>query len=346
MKKNNRSKDSRIEWVDSAKAFACILVVLGHLLQSILVITPTGIIGSVRFINWYIYLFHMPLFMCLSGFMYSYKSRIKSANDYKKFELKKACNLIIPYVTFYSITMILNMAFTNYVNSPKGIQEWLGMLNNPISPYWFLYALLSIFIVVPLLEKLFKNKKIVMIVFTIMKIVSIFYSTKIYAIDSIAIYGIYFYIGVFIKDSMIKEKKELYFIGYILYFICAILIYKYVYPYQKNMKLIYSLITILMAVIGTIVSINICKCTKSNVLMNSYKKYTFQVYLMHTIFAAGTRILLYVIGVRNWYIHFVLGMIASIYIPVLISHISNKLKITNFFFFPSKTMEEYRKVGN
>ena len=60
----------RIEWVDYVKAFACFLVILGHLIQSL---QKSGIDNHQNitdFINWFIYLFHMPLFMCMSGFLF------------------------------------------------------------------------------------------------------------------------------------------------------------------------------------------------------------------------------------------------------------------------------------
>ena len=60
----------RIEWIDYLKAFACFLVVIGHLIQSLQKANIDNYIVITNFINWFIYLFHMPLFMCMSGFLY------------------------------------------------------------------------------------------------------------------------------------------------------------------------------------------------------------------------------------------------------------------------------------
>lgn len=46
---------TRIEWVDIAKGFGIILVVIGHMVKG------NGIVGQ------YIWAFHMPLFFFLSG---------------------------------------------------------------------------------------------------------------------------------------------------------------------------------------------------------------------------------------------------------------------------------------
>ena len=149
----------RIVWIDYLKAFACFLVVLGHLLQSFQQAGIDNYTNITKFINWFIYLFHMPLFMMISGFLYCKTKKEFTFNQYKKFTIKKTINLIVPYITFYLLFIGINVLFSKSVNTARGVDDLLGIFNNPISPYWFLYALTSIFIVIPLLEKLLKNNK-------------------------------------------------------------------------------------------------------------------------------------------------------------------------------------------
>ena len=66
--KNNMKKE-RIEWLDYLKSFTCFLVVLGHLMQSLQKAKIDNLENVTSFIVWFIYLFHMPLFMCMSGFL-------------------------------------------------------------------------------------------------------------------------------------------------------------------------------------------------------------------------------------------------------------------------------------
>ena len=235
----------RIEWIDYSKAFACLLVAIGHLLMSLRSIDNYSYITE--FIIWFIYLFHMPLFMCMSGLLYS-KNKINSFNDYKKFELKKIINLIVPYITFYSITMILNQLFSSSVNTPKGIKEWLGIFNNPIPPYWFLYALLSIFIIVPIIEKICKNKKsIVLTIFIVLKIVSLFWIPNIYFIKSIMSQGMYFYIGTFISLNKRNDNKICIVSLVITYFLLSMTVYVFE---DRISAIILGSIYIVLAVAG------------------------------------------------------------------------------------------------
>ena len=333
------AKSDRIEWIDYIKAFACLLVVIGHLLMSLRSIDNYSTVTE--FIIWFIYLFHMPLFMCMSGLLYHKRMPIKTVTEYRKFELKKIINLTAPYVTFYSITMTLNMLFSSSVNTPKGAKEWLGIFNNPIAPYWFLYALLSIFIVVPIVEKILKYKKnYVMLFFITIKIISFFWIPNIYFIKSIMQQGIYFYLGVYISDKKNNKKSASMFILLFFYIIIALLVYN-----KKSIINEYGLemIRIGLAIAGTIIMINIFRLLNKSKLLDTFKKYTFQIFLMHTIFAAGIRIVLFKIGVENYFVHFIVGLLFSIYIPVLVSTISTKLKYMNFFFYPLQTIEEVRK---
>lgn len=80
---------NRIEWMDRAKGVGICLVVMAH----------TAI--SVRSL---IYLFHMPLFFLLSGFLFN-ESRIK---NYRLFVVDRACRIMVPYVLFFLISVPLS----------------------------------------------------------------------------------------------------------------------------------------------------------------------------------------------------------------------------------------------
>lgn len=337
-------KNKRIEWVDYLKAFACFLVVLGHLIQSLQKANIDHHMNITNFINWFIYLFHMPLFMCVSGFLYCKSKREFSWKWYKEFELKKFINLVIPYFTFYLIFLGINVIFASSVNSVKGMNELIGMFNNPMPPYWFLYALLSIFIVVPILDHIFKNnKKAVFVLFIILRIISIFLKTNIYFIDSVMSYALYFYLGVFINENSKFEKKKCTLINIfsiIIYIIMSIIYYRHK---MLCSKVLTGLINIVFAISGILICINIFRMINSPKILNTFKKYTFQIYLTHTIFAAGIRIVLLKLGVTNYFIQFIIGLIGGIYVPVIMSIISDKIKYTNIFFYPVKTINELKE---
>lgn len=339
---------SRILWIAYLKAFACFLVVLGHLMQSLIQANIDKNANIATTIGIIIYLFHMPLFMCLSGYLYCMKNKKLTLQEYKKFEIKKIINLSIPYFVFYILYVVINVIFSTSVNNPKKIEDLVNIFNNPISPYWFLYALLSIFIVVPILEKICKyNQKYVLAIFLILKVLSFYIKSKIYIIYSIMNWGIYFYLGAyFIKKERINKKINTWkMCVYICIYIGLGILYS-IY-YSKMSQGINEIVRLFFAIAGIDICIKIFKNINKIRILDTFKNYTFQIYLTHTIFAAGFRIVLLKIGITSYFVHFVIGLLASIYIPVLLAKIFEKTKYLNFFFYPIKTIEELKlKKGN
>ena len=335
------TRKSRILWIDYLKAFACILVVIGHLLQSFQKAGIDPYVSVTSFINWFIYLFHMPLFIAISGYLYFKGKQPQNYIDYKKFALKKIINLLVPYFVFYLLFIGINIVFSQSVNNPMGLNELIGIINNPIAPYWYLYALVSIFIFIPLLEKICNNnEKIICTILFLLKLLSFIIKTQIYIIDSIMNFGIYFYIGKFIANKENnKVDNTIQAIGNLILYIIFALVYSY---NQVNISFIGEIIRFIFAVLGIIVFVKIFRNVNKSKFLDTIKEYTFQIYLLHTIFAAGIRIILLKLGIDNYFIHFTVGFIFSLYIPVIISIVSNKIKYTNIFFYPIKTIEELK----
>ena len=336
------NKKERIEWIDNLKAFACVLVCVGHLLQSFQKAGIDNYENITSYINTFIYFFHMPLFMCLSGYLYYRNKEEFSWHGYKEFVKKKFINLIIPYLTFYLLYLGINIVFSNSVNTPKGIEELKGIINNPMAPYWFLYALLSIFAVIPLLEKLCKNNaKLVFSILLILKIVSLFISLPIYFIRSTMMYGLYFYIGAFISDKTNSSNNI--FRELLLEFI-YISFFSLIYYFNNTINsYLYEILKVFCAVFQIILFSSVLKKMKNLIVFDTFKKYTFQIYVLHTIFAAGIRIVMLQIGINNYILHFSLGLLCSIYMPVLIGLISEKIVYTDFFFYPLKTIKKVKE---
>jgi len=130
----------RLEWIDCAKGFGILLVLLGHCGLSI---------GGV------IYLFHMPLFYVISGFLWNTEKY--QAMPRKDFFLRKFQSYIIPYlkislVCFFFFGVIeglyekgLSISYIQQLSKylfgifiySRGTKEWLPNC----SPIWFLTAL-------------------------------------------------------------------------------------------------------------------------------------------------------------------------------------------------------------
>ena len=339
---------SRELWVDYTKMFACILVVLGHLLQGLNKANIQWNESLYSNINTFIYIFHMPLFMCLSGYLYKRYTKIRNLREYFEFIKKKLINLGIPYIIFYLAYVLINMMFSSSVNSQKGIQDILNILTNPIPPFWFLYALFFIFLLVPLLEKLLKNnRKLILVISILLHIFNIYYKSEIYAIDIVFEYFVYFYIGEFLVDKIKENYKNMNVLLNIIFFIILSLGYCYIVEnniLSNNITLIFKFI---LAILGVSVNIKVfknwVKVIEKYRILNVMSKNTFPIYLMHTIFSAGIRIVLLKLNITNFYIHLFFGLALGIVGPIIVEKILEKIKYGNIILYPLKTLTKVRK---
>lgn len=151
-----KDQNLRMQWLDTAKAFGMLLVYIGH----------CHIPGW----NKYIYLFHMPFFFIISGFLWNKEKNLSfSFKDYLR---KKYKAYIIPYfkiatfcLIFYGILVNisrLGWGTNEYFNQlakylfgiviySRGTLEWLPNC----SPIWFLTCL---FVAETIFYFIMKNK--------------------------------------------------------------------------------------------------------------------------------------------------------------------------------------------
>lgn len=144
-------KDNNI-LVSFLQAFGIILVVIGH-----------AYYGDTK-TSWtyaWIYSFHMPLFMFISGYLLQYSAERKmialSAMPLygsKGFIWKKVKRLLIPYLSISTVAFSLKPLFNRFAIRPAGVSfaDYFRMLvypwDNVIIFFWFLPTLFFVFMLV------------------------------------------------------------------------------------------------------------------------------------------------------------------------------------------------------
>ena len=337
----NSSK--RLVWVDNVKIIACILVVLGHLLQSFL---SAQIIAENELSLWFlntVYLFHVPLFFICSGYLYEQFSAVNSASSYGKSILKKLLSLGIPYFVFSFITWLLKTVFSGSVNhEANGLVETLFV--SPSSPYWYLYILFFIFVITPTVA----NKASA---FTLLCAALIFkavcvcgISFNIYFIDKLFENEIWFVLGIMIsyfKTERLFEKKSNLITALFMMsaFFAGSALLKIHNFYPAALSFLLGLI-MCYAVISVV--FYIYRSNNRTPVLSFAAKYTLPVFLMHTIFAAATRALLFKLGISSPAIHIAAGIVISFAGPIIAGLIMDKVKYLDFVLYPLK----YIKITN
>jgi len=147
---------SRRDDLDVARAIAALAVVLHHVCQysaryDMPFLSPTFIsycVEAVRFI-------HLPTFMLVAGFVQAMKGRpVRTVADYVRFERKKVCRLMLPFVAISLLHLLVKfVAPGEYLSGFSSvISRTLMTPHGGLAGHlWFLYCLMSIFLIWPLL---------------------------------------------------------------------------------------------------------------------------------------------------------------------------------------------------
>lgn len=320
----------RYIWVDNVKVIAIILIAIGHLLQSFV---KSGLIAETSLYTGFnnaIYMFHVPLFFICSGFLYQRLTKSQDLKAYGKNLLKKLIALGIPYCIFVTISYVLKEFFESSVNTQNSSFLNTFFVDLP-APYWFLYALFLLFLVSPILKNKIDATIRLIIAFGLNILVNYanfgFMPAFIKTICvNICLYLFWFVLGMAIAFFESDKKfNAIYFVLFIIFVLDLVLKLKTL-PVFLTFFACFGIINLIGA---------IYKNREQTKVFGFVAKYTMPIFLMHTIFAAGTRAILFKIGVDNVIIHLICGLIASFLMPIIAAMIMEKIKL-DFVYNPTK----------
>lgn len=146
----------RNEKIDVIKGVAIILVVYGHALQYG---SGETVLKSALFfenpIFKFIYSFHMPLFMVVTGYLFSFSVKKYSVTEIVK---SRVCTLIVPICTWSLIPVMAKL-----VNGCRiSILEMLEIyINTIIKELWYLWAIFYCSLIVMIVSK-YMNDRVIM----------------------------------------------------------------------------------------------------------------------------------------------------------------------------------------
>ena len=204
-----------------------------------------------------IYLFHMPVYMALSGALYRLKNFNEGRNRfYRSLIADKAKKLLVPFIVvtlFYSVPLkYISGYYSNSNNIFKDI--FLGqVLVQGNTHLWFLPALFLVFIIIIYLEKTFKkfSRGIITLCLFIISLASIVIPIGI--VHNALYYSFWFYIGYCFENhrktiNVYLEKKPKVFFTFAIIFLGMGLAKKFV----SNMSETFVICSVLEYLMGYI----------------------------------------------------------------------------------------------
>jgi len=134
---------TRVEWLDLARGMGIVLVVAGHAERG-LVSANIARGAAWHWLDLALYTFHMPLFMLLAGLNVAGSLQ----RGRRAFLRGKLWTIAWPYVLWSLVQGTLLVLLSGMTNG-KGDWSALARIGwQPISPFWFLYALMIYMVVV------------------------------------------------------------------------------------------------------------------------------------------------------------------------------------------------------
>lgn len=321
-------KKERNYLFDNLKLFLIILVVYGHILGEY-----TGKSGVIKSVFIFIYFFHMPLFIFVSGFF------SKNIEKVKKDSIK---DLLMPYIVFN----ILLSIYQRNINF------------NILQPGWTMWYLLSLFFWRYFFKYVIKMRYVVLISFIVALLIGGVNNIGTYLSLSRTIAFLpFFLLGYYTKDEHLKRLKSypiaISIIGLVLSFLIAVVLGKYkqmdlrllylAHPY-KIFKItfltgvLYRLTIYIIMLLSSIFIIRLIPDKKLNI--SRFGENTMNVYLGHIYFIKT------VVKITPRYTNkvtfFIVTLVVSIGI-VLILSLPIFERIYNYFFLRERQTNRYRE---
>lgn len=252
----------RIDWIDVSKGIAIILMIIGHTAD-----LPRPIIS-------FIYSFHIPLFIILSGMTYKIP---QNKGDIKENIRKYIKRLLLPYfVTILICICIMLLKINSICNFNLLIKEifkqflwgngcsytFLGHNFNGVGPVWFLITLFFSKILFDYINLYLKNNYNKIVAFSFLLLLGIEIGMQYWlpqGFDLVFIFIFYLYIGYWYQNEFkkIKVNKTICFI--ILFLIWAVSL-----GLKFNIEIAirsypYGILCIVQSLCGTYCIIELCK---------------------------------------------------------------------------------------
>lgn len=311
---------SRDDWVDLAKGVGIILVVYGHVARGL---DAAGLYPdqhSFFLIDSVIYSFHMPLFFVLSGLYF-----LPTFKRYGAGPLigRKIDSLIYPYIVWSVIQGGIEIALSHFTNAHTGIGAILDILWQPHDQFWFLYALFFVFLLFTLMFRFALHGSASWLALLLLLVAfagNVHVSVP--AVDYVVNYGVFFACGVLLSQypAVLGASAGPRTIGsaVIAFALAQVALHDFALPPGALGRMLTLLLVLLS--IGCVLAF--CRSLRPSAFrwLDVLGKNSMPIYLMHIIFASGTRVVLSkLFHVEGLWIQITAGILMGLLAPLVLA---------------------------
>ena len=351
--------NKKVSLYSDTRVLCTLLVVIGHC-TSLTLVNKDGIsniilLNSVQvyteFLRTVIYSFHMPLFVSLSGAVFSY-----TYNEKQPFSLyvkKKTRRLLVPFLTTALLILVPQRYITGYYQG-QSLGAVIGkdiLLAYDVNYLWYLLMLFEVSVLFFFVAKRFlDNSKRELLIFFLLfgtSFASFALPQLPFQINKTAEFSFWFYIGMVIdrnrnilKNSSREKNIYLLFLAWFLLFVLHGGLENFISA-TKNPDIVFAVKLIKMAVrymMETAAVLFVYLTLANHPMKNTgpyriIEKYSMQVYLFHAPiihiykYCLGSFLANNTISNALYILLLVVGICIAVSLAVLLSYIGSKVKI-------------------
>ncbi len=295
-----------------------------------------------------IYMFHMPLFFAISGFLYGYKE-LKTIGKPQELIRKKLICLGIPYVVFSTIYICFNVVMQKFVqtNTVTSMKSVATLLWNPVAQYWFIWVLLIYFIIVACCGNTYTKLKLLTALGAGVSLTETFLMNNLNtAYHNGLAYFFYFTVAAMIGYNFTKRKNKELCASIETVVVLLITGVTFVFFVWQKTFLEASLFrATILRVLGIVAfSASVICMTRVAIIKRTLMKigkYSWYIFLLHSYFLCLIRVILKkVIPLGNPEIEVFVGMTVSVGGCMLIGFISEKNWWIDCIFYPQRLVKK------
>jgi len=337
---------------DNMKVIGIILVLLAHsthLYTGGWAYTSPYPSNFFNIFTWYIYSFHMPLFVFISGAVFCYASERGKYPSLSKLFVKKIHRLLIPYLfvgLVYMIPLRIIIGYYKGVSYKSLAFDFLTTIGS--GHLWYLYVLFVLTIIFWLLRPIIGKRKTYLPIFAL-SVILYFISPRLpikFLIGATAHFFIYFYVGYLFQTNrrtVLRYFREINYKTILYTLIVQLLIFFLLRVLTENQTslvitggvMIFEIFLAMIGVLLLYLVVNAIMSSRINFFnfwpLAIIKKYNMSIYLLHEpiIFA----ILSYIAIVKMYpFLIVSLCFFGSLITSLLLAKIISKNKFLAFAF--------------
>jgi fucose 4-O-acetylase-like acetyltransferase len=332
---NNSPTPPQVEWVHMAKGVAILLIVNVHVLR--------GLVDSDRHVNLLFYnvsdylsvWIALPLFFFLSG-MFAPGSLIKYG---KGLWISKFQTVMYPYFLWSWINIGLKLMMGKFVNSRVEPIQFITTVYSPYDIYYFLYVLFFCFILYQMTGRMKEG----FLFGGSLVLYAIHVNFTLYpAFDLLFRYFLFFAAGICFTSQLLDGKWQNLFLtsckgGGLLVCITVILAcgstWGMDHPHWFDHDKTYLLL--INSAIGITSVIFLCRVMEKyqfKAVLYRIGQFSLGIYLSHTLFTAGSRIILGRLSPdMNTFIVYMTAILSGVFIPLLLFYFAKRHNLYLFY---------------